>query len=243
MQHMVGLTVQRYAYFLAAGDLAHIKDKLHRDGLNVKSVHGAPCVALRYVPRTAFIAAPDVWSALCRRQGSWYRTSIYDGTYLLVTPAPQPGLRGVSIVECDFHPPRLPTEEDLVDLVADEAYQDLCPKEWTDIRPDDIQQILGFRSRLSSKVPTIDPCETFEHLFLYHCANHANFISPRFFVEIDGRCAPYAIAGTGRVCSSCLETFDVVGSAHQTKYVMPCPGAVSLAGLIPDRYLKIEQFC
>jgi hypothetical protein len=235
------LLEERYAYFLDGEALEASRSWIASRGIKIKDVHAAPCAALRPAPRTALVAAPGVWSEVCRRQGSWYRTSARAGLSLLVAPLPLPERAGVSITEVDFSPPLLPGHSDLVELTGLDSYRRLCPKEWGQVGEDDIRQIMAFRARLAARLPDIDPAEPFEELFLSHCANHANFISPRFFVEERGVCAPYSIAPTARVCSACLEIFDVLGSEHEIKYVVPCPGAVAIAGLEPDRYLRIER--
>jgi hypothetical protein len=232
---------ERYAYFVTAEGIEVSLERVKAQGLKVKEVHGMPCITLRPAKRTALVAGPEVWSGLCRRQGSWYRQSAWAGRHLLVVPMRLPGMTGVSIRESEFQAPSLPGEKELIELAGSDAYRRLRPKEWEEVSPEDIKQIMGFRERLAIHLSGVALTESFEHLFLHHCANHANFLAPRFFVEEDGHSAPYSIACTARVCSACVEIFDVLGSEHRVKYVVPCPGAVTFAGLPADRYLRIER--
>jgi hypothetical protein len=82
---------------------------------------------------------------------------------------------------------------------------------------------------------------TYDELFIYHCANHANFLDPEFFIEsIDGP-IPYSIGSTKQVCSACLEFFNIIGEEFKKKFVIPCPGAVLFAGMVVNQYYLIES--
>lgn len=52
--------------------------------------------------------------------------------------------------------------------------------------------------------------------------------------------APYSIAGSLHVCSSCLEFFNVIGDQWRLKYVVPCIGAVQFARLPINQYFEVE---
>ena len=81
----------------------------------------------------------------------------------------------------------------------------------------------------------------FDKIFMSHSANHANFLDPKFFVQLNGAPAPYSIADSLRVCSSCLELFNILGGQWPVKYVIPCIGAVQFAHLPLNRYLRVEM--
>jgi len=78
-------------------------------------------------------------------------------------------------------------------------------------------------------------------LFLVHCANHANFIEPRFFYKSDiNGISPYTIDHTKRICSACLEFYNIIGEYFKKKYVVPCPGSVLFAGMKVNSYYEVE---
>jgi hypothetical protein len=82
---------------------------------------------------------------------------------------------------------------------------------------------------------------SFADLFAWHCANHANFIEPIYYLETDQGPAPYSIARTKFVCSACLELFNIIGADWKRKLVVPCPGAALFAGMATNRYYEVVQ--
>jgi hypothetical protein len=58
----------------------------------------------------------------------------------------------------------------------------------------------------------------------------------------NGIMAPYSIADSIHVCSSCLEFFNILGSQWPVKYVVPCIGAVQFARLSMDHYFEVKIF-
>jgi len=78
-------------------------------------------------------------------------------------------------------------------------------------------------------------------LYLSHSANHANFLSPRFFVRDGEGMIPYSIDRSAHLCSCCVELFQILGGNYQKKMVAPCPGATIFARLKPDQYLLVER--
>ena len=79
----------------------------------------------------------------------------------------------------------------------------------------------------------------FEKIFVYHSANHANFLEPRFSATMNDQKVPYSVADSLHTCSSCLEFFNILGEQWPLKYVVPCLGAVQFARLPRDQYLKV----
>ena len=51
--------------------------------------------------------------------------------------------------------------------------------------------------------------------------------------------APYSIAKTARVCSACLQFFNIIGRQFREKYVVPCPGASLFAGMAVNKYYRV----
>jgi hypothetical protein len=181
--------------------------------------------------------SPEVWSGTCRRQGSWYRTSDKEGKYLIISSFELEGFgefRKALITPSDFLLPRPATREEKQEMVKDEQFKSLVPKEWHIVS--DLEQRIWVRwARRSGS--DLD----WDNLFLTHTANHANFIEPRFFIESDGQIIPYSIDKSANVCSCCLELFQVIGSSWRSKLVSPCAGAVIFPRLPKDRYLLVEK--
>ena len=148
----------------------------------------------------------------------------------------------VIITPSDFYPPRLPSEEEKQMLVNSEVYKDRMPEEYGVNAESDIQQWMKFRLRLARQLG-MDPAKLevdSQRIFLNHCANHANFLDPRFYVEENGRKVPYSIDVTMSLCSACVEFFNIIGQEYPVKYVAPCPGAVLVGDLLADRYFRVE---
>jgi hypothetical protein len=185
------------------------------------------------------LVPPEAWrkTELCKRPLSWYWNSPLAGRHLLISPtdltslglAPQIVLKASA-----FRAKRLPTEEEQRAMIQRKSYLLSKPDAWDDLSSEDPAslerwlRIMGVRGM------------RYEDLFLTHCANHANFLEPVFFVEEDHEEAPYSIAGTKFICSACLEFFNVIGGEFHRKLVVPCPGAVLFAGLPVNRYVEVE---
>jgi hypothetical protein len=134
-----------------------------------------------------------------------------------------------------FKPKRLPTAEEKIRLIQRPSYQNAKPAPWDCFDEAEMARQKQWMRQAGIRV------KSFQELFLTHCANHANFIEPEFYVRTDEARAPYSIAPTMKICSACLELFNVLGSAFRLKYVVPCPGAVLYAGLAVNRYIAVES--
>jgi hypothetical protein len=184
------------------------------------------------------LVPPEAWEnyALCHRQFSWYRQSLRRGQTLVVSALPLPGSAPepeIIIRNSSFRPPRLPTREEQRALIQRAGYQNSRPDEWENIGAEDREEQVRWM-----KVMGLQGL-TFEELFISHCANHANFIEPAYQVLEDHHPVPYSLGKTRTVCSACLEFYDILGSSFQKKYVVPCPGAVLFAGMIPNHYYEV----
>ncbi len=182
---------------------------------------------------------PDSWEkdSLCKRQLSWYRTSAYVGQILLISSrnlAPW-GLKAATLIrDSSFRCRKFPSREEQLTLLDRESYQSSKPDAW-----DRIDEQEKDRNERWLKVMGIHG-KSYEELFITHCANHANFIEPEYFLE-DGERIPYSLGKTTHICSACLEFFNIIGSKWRKKLVAPCPGAVLFAGLSPNRYYEVVQ--
>jgi hypothetical protein len=210
---------------------------LGRTGLEVTEVKKAVCLPLSRRIEVGLVA-PEVWEnyALCRRQFSWYRHSSRQGQTLVVSSIPLPEVApapAVLIRNSSFHPSRLPDREGYLALIQQESYRNTRPEEW---------ETIGAEAREEQqkwlKVMGLQGL-TFEELFVGHCANHANFIEPAYQVLEDHQPVPYSLGKTRTVCSACLEFYNIIGSSFKKKYVVPCPGAVLFAGMVPNHYYEV----
>ena len=113
-------------------------------------------------------------------------------------------------------------------------YRRSKPAEWDDLSQEDPRDLDNWMKTMGIRGMR------FEDLFLTHCANHANFIEPVYYIQEDQRIIPYSIAPTKFVCSACLEFFNIIGASFDKKFVIPCPGAVIFAGLPVNKYVEVE---
>lgn len=200
----------------------------------------AICVPLAKAIDIGFVAK-EGWErySLCRRQLSWFNSSCpYYGQVLVVSSRRIEEINrepAVVIRECRFRPAGMPDRSEQVRLIERESYRKVRPRAWEDIGSEDP----GFQERWL-KIMGIRGV-TYGELFITHCANHANFIEPVYFVMEDNQAVPYSIAKTTHICSACLEFFNILGSRFRKKRVVPCPGAVLFAGMAPNRYYEVVQ--
>jgi hypothetical protein len=162
------------------------------------------------------------------------------GKFLLVSNSPLdvPDLESPIMIEgSSFMPDRRPNPEEISQLVQSKGYQKRKPSEWD--KPDPLER--DFYQRWFERQQRKEPFD-FDKILLSHSANHANFLDPKFFVNLNGTMAPYSIADSIYVCSSCLEFFNILGSQWPTKYVVPCIGAVQFAHLSMDHYFEVKTF-
>ena len=249
-------TYLRYTYFIPAAELEELKTELHRTGHTLKEFKETPCAILN--PRfPAALAAPAAWTAgFCKRRGSWFLESPRRDQYLLGLSFPLPGRGGTVIRASDFFPDRLPTRAEEYELIKSSQYQTEKPKEWENVSLMEIVELArGLKSMGTREVAALikqgkslglkgaaKAVFMFKEIFVTNCANHANFMAPKYFVE--GKCgiAPYSIAAnTLYICSSCAEMFGIVGREYPFKFVVPCLGAALYGGLEVNRYYEVEM--
>ncbi len=227
---------RKYVYWLDEHEFAEIKRELVANGIEPHRAKKAVCVPLAWDIEVGYVPAGS-WEryGLCKRQLSWHAQSPYAGKVLLVSSSPIKGLEPTSIIteRKKFKPPRMPDSDEKLAMLARPSYTESRPQVWEDIAAEDPEQqerwmrVMGIRG------------VTFAELFIGHCATHANFIAPVFFVEEDGLRVPYSLGKTLEVCSACLEYYGIIGGQHQRKLVTPCPGAVLFAGLAVNRFYEV----
>jgi len=180
----------------------------------------------------------DAWGkySFCRRPSSWYKASPFAGRILVVSSfdlgdyhfTPETIIR-----DSDFQPSRLPDGEGKLKLIEQESYQKAKPAEWENIDaegPELHNQWLRMMGLMGV---------SYEELFITHCANHANFIEPAYFIGEENEQVPYSIDKTSHICSACLEFFNIIGTPFRKKMVVRCPGAVLFAGMVANRYYEV----
>ena len=228
-----------YIHWLGEDDLAWARGELARRGLRVRGAKLTPCQTMKATPEVVLIASPGVFNGLCGRQGSWYRRSVRAGQSLLVSGVPLNGrfashLDAV-VSESDFAPADFPSDEEIVALTHCEAYQQNKPADWELIgRKDAILQKLLFTITGVWKRG-----DNLKKHWPRQCASHANFLARTFTTERDGEAVPYSVSNSVGICSSCVETFNIV-AGDTRKLVAPCPGAVRLGGAEPDAFLDVR---
>ncbi|NWG04171.1 MAG: hypothetical protein HXY44_15055 [Syntrophaceae bacterium] len=230
---------KKYVYWFQEKEFQCLKNHSEQEGIKLVEAKNAACDILSKGMEVGFVPV-EAWgkNPFCKRPSSWYKASSFVGQILVISSfdlceyhmTPETIIR-----ECRFRPPRLPNREEKLRLINQKRYQQSKPGEWEDIDAEGPElhnqwlKAIGLRG------------VSFEELFITHRANHANFIEPTYFVLEENEPVPYSIDKTSHICSACLEFFNIIGSNHRKKYVVPCPGAVLYAGMIPNRYYEVLQ--
>jgi hypothetical protein len=228
---------RKFCYWVDFHGLKTAKENLEERGIELPDEARIPCRVLRASTDVVFLA-PPAWSGLCKRRTSWYRQSEMAGKFLVVSTSPLnlPVLRNpITITESNFRPDLLPNSEEISQLIQSREYEKRKPSEWD--KPDPLEK--EFYQRWFERSRMREPFDL-DKILRSHSANHANFIDPRFFVDGKETKAPYSIADSLHVCSSCLEFFNILGEQWTTKYVVPCIGAVQFARLRADQYFEVN---
>jgi hypothetical protein len=196
-----------------------------------------PCRVLR-TSLKAGVVPPSAWSeGFCRRRTSWYMGCGKTGKYLVVSRDRLDSLpvQDEMVVEDSvFKPGKLPLSDDISALARSASFKRRKPAQWDQVEEPERDVYRRWHERFGGGGPF-----DFERLFLFHSANHANFLEPRFFMESDQGKVPYSIADSLHTCSSCLEFFNILGGEWPVKYVVPCLGAVQFARLPRDQFFKV----
>jgi hypothetical protein len=228
---------QKFCYWVDVHELKAVRRNLEGKEIQLTDEARIPCRVLRESMNIAFIA-PPAWNGFCKRRTSWYRKSKMAGKFLIVSNSPLdvPDLESLIIIMgSNFMPDRLPNPDEISQLVRSKEYQKRKPSEWD--KPDPLEN--DFYQRWFERQQRKEPFD-FDKILLSYSANHANFIDPKFFINLNGTIVPYSIADSIYVCSSCLEFFNILGSQWPVKYVVPCTGAVQFAHLSMDHYFEVK---
>jgi len=217
--------------------LSKVRENFEEKGIQLTDEARIPCRVLRSSREAAYLAS-SAWYGLCKRRTSWYWESKKAGKLLVVSNISLDHLdigNPIIITESNFKPDRLPSSEEIVQLVKSQEFQKRKPPVWENVEPIEKEFYQTWFERHRANEPF-----DFKKIFMNHSANHSNFLDPKFFINLDGLIVPYSIADSIHVCSACLEFFNILGSQWSIKYVVPCIGAVLFAHLPLNQYLKVE---
>ena len=221
-----------------AEKIPFLRDKLAEKGRRLHRELKSVCAPLAYGDRVA-VVPPDTWGRIdiCKKPLSWYWLSPHAGRHLVISPLDltEDGFQpGIILRPSPFHPKALPGRAERQALFAKPAVFRGRPVRWEDLAADDPEAIRRWMTLMRIREVR------YERLFLDQCANHANFLDPVYFIREGDAVIPYSIGPTQRVCSACLELFNVVGDEFRKKLVVPCPGAVIYGGMPVNRYIEVE---
>ncbi|WP_455208493.1 hypothetical protein [Kaarinaea lacus] len=229
----------RYIYWLTFGEFKQTKTDLQQRGKRLRPALMTPCEVLRAKDDVVLYASPSVWSRVCVRQGSWYRSSDKYGKYMLASnnklPVQYDRYLDVQIKESNFEPASLPSIAELQTLVNDNAYQQQKPQDW-----ENKTWLDSFMFKtLFSLTRFWGWGDNLKKYWLSHRANHANYLAKQYTAEIDGEHVPYSIADNAGICSSCVEFFNIVDHSSR-KLVRACPGSVTFGGAKRKIYYDVK---
>jgi hypothetical protein len=227
---------KKFSYWVDFQGLKNVRENLEEKEIKLPEEVRIPCRVLRTSMEVGYVV-PLAWEGFCKRRTSWYLSSEKAGKFLVVSNRPLnvSGLKNpILIMNSDFRPDRLPTSSETAELAQSVSFQSKKPRIWDKSHPLEKEFYQRWFERYQAKEPF-----DFDEILLGHSANHANFIEPKFFNDMNGRKVPYSIADSLHVCSSCLEFFNILGSQWPVKYVVPCIGAVQFAKLPIDHYFKV----
>lgn len=230
---------QKYIYWLDKRVLDEAITYLKQQGKKVSHALMTPCEVLKARGTTVMVASPEVWSRVCTRQSSWYRTSNKSGQSMIVSTARLPSeydqYLDAQITVSDFMPEELPTRKQLRQVVASPAYVERRPDEWE--KPG-IKDSVMFKS-LFSVTGFWRWGDNMGKHWLNQRANHANFLSESYTTDLDGQKVAYSVTENKGVCSSCVEFFNVI-QEDRRKLVRACPGAITFGSAQKDVYYDVQ---
>ena len=229
---------QKFVYWLETNRVPDLKTALKKADLDVFTAKKAVCIPLSDRHEATFVP-PEAFEEydFCRRQLTWYKPSPFYGKTLLVSSRDLTrfGLKPETIITeaPDFKPPKSPGVKDIDLLSNNLSFLAAQPAAFADLAAEGPEKLEQWLKVLKLKDIT------FDKLFKMHQANHANFMEPAFYIRGQNGPIPYSVNPTSRVCSACLELFNIIGARFREKLVVPCPGAVLFARMKRDRYYRV----
>lgn len=230
------LVYKKFCYWTDLHGLRKVRKDLEERGIQLTDETRIPCRMLRSSRDIGYLS-PPAWDGFCKRRTSWYQRSDKGGKSIVVSNTSLDHLdigNPIIISDSDFKSNRLPSSEEIVQLVKSQEFQKRKSPVWEKIDPLEKE----FYQRWLGRNRANEPFD-FDKILLSHSANHANFLDPKYFVNLNGMKVPYSIADSSHVCSSCLEFFNILGEQWTVKYVVPCIGAVQFVHLPINEYFKV----
>lgn len=232
---------QKYYYWVkpSAYETNIEKITMKLPDVKIRNAESRQCEAL-YPSYALVVVKPEVWSANCYRQGSWFRTSELKDMYLIVSNQPLDFLTAdesgkIAIVKLANIPDFRLDESFIRKIEALNNHPRLkerAPPEWFHLLDREVPLFEAFiRSRnLGVDLTTFLKIHTAGHaLFLIEEKDIGNYV--KIPNESDQE-VPCSMCPEEFVCSACLEIFGVLGRSHKKLLVKRCPGL---------KYLKLER--
>lgn len=231
------MSYRKFCYWVTPDKIEQLKRDFDEKEVVAIEETQIPCRVLKASNEVAWVS-DSAWRGFCSRRTSWYWSSNKAGQFLMVSQKPIEKLNTegcIIISDSDFKPIQLPSPNEIIELVNSKEFQMQKPPSWEKVEETEKEFYRTWFQRRSPDTPF-----DFNKIFACHSANHSNFINPKFFIIQNGEKSPYSIGQSLWVCSSCLEFFNILGSQWETKYVVPCIGAVLFAHLPMDRYFEVK---
>ncbi len=233
----------KYYYWINPSDYEPSLEKIASKfpDLKIRYAESRQCEAL-YPSYPLMVVRPEVWSANCFRQGSWFRTSELKDKYLVVSNQPLDFLDplesgNITLKKLDKIPDfRLDDAflKRIEDLINHPQLKERAPQEWFRLLEKEVPLFEGFiRSRnLGVDLSTFLKIHTAGHaLFIIDEKEYGNYIevnevqeSPQGSPQRKDGEIPCSMCPEEFICSACLEIFGVLGRKHKKLLVKRCPG-------------------
>ena len=176
----------KFCYWMDVHGLSKVRKNFEEKGIQLTDEARIPCRVLRSSREAAYLAS-SAWYGLCKRRTSWYWESKKAGKLLVVSNISLDHLdigNPIIITESNFKPDRLPSSEEIVQLVKSQEFQKRKPPVWENVEPIEKE---FYQTWFERHRP--DELFDFDKIFVHHSANHANFIKPKFFINPEwGHC-------------------------------------------------------
>ena len=230
---------KKHIYWFPHSEFVKFENDIKSTAFELKSARKTSCGTLNAKDKTVRYASPEIFSGVCKRQGSWYRESNKAGSYLVVSeeklPEKYDHFLDAIFVGTDFLPQSLPGQSAIQKLVDSEEYQSQRPDDWENVT---------FKEALMYKILfTLTGFwgigDNIKKHWNNHRANHANFLTHKYTTNIDGEDIPYSVTENDGVCSSCVEFFNII-EQDSRKMVRACPGAVYFSSVEANKYYDVQ---
>lgn len=231
----------KYFYWVASESIASVlnelKKKFERQEIPTAQIRQCEALSPNF---TIMHVPPSVWSANCKRQGSWFRTSERAQDHLIVSTHPlniprviQSGL--IRLISIDKYP--LFARDKIDELLATPTFKSRVPKEWFEYLPHERPLFQAYIDRYQLGVNLDD-------FLKFHSANHANFLLPKHHAalscDFNGESVVCSLFAQEFTCSACMQIFGILGLHHEKMIIKKCPG-LKYVNLKPNEYLFVQH--